>query len=159
MLIARSDAEVWMAIARAELGVRESAAGDNPRVLAYLASCERGTKPWIAKDETPWCSAFANWVLWQAKIPRTHSLAARSWERWAESCGLCTGAIVVLKRGVLPNQGHVGFCVDFTQTQLELLGGNQGNRVSVQAYPRSRIVAVRRPTEDMIRYRNTFHGV
>lgn len=164
MLIARSDAEVWMSIAHAELGVLEAAHGDNPRVLAYLQSCH-GPRRMLQRDATAWCSAFVNWTMQQAKIQRTHSLAARSWNGYGDSCGLCYGAIVVLWRvvklgpEVINAPGHVGLCVDHTAKHVELLGGNQGNKVSLETEPRSKIIAIRRPTEDMIRYRNTFHGI
>jgi len=30
-------------------------------------------------DEVPWCSAFANGIAWELRLPRSKSAAARSW--------------------------------------------------------------------------------
>lgn len=99
----------WLKIARKELGVREtSGSGDNPRIVEYLKSTTLG-QPDNENDETPWCSAFVNWVLKQAGVePRTNLTWARSWLIW----GVATKepipvTIVLFSRG--QNAGHVAF--------------------------------------------------
>jgi uncharacterized protein (TIGR02594 family) len=60
--------------------------------------------------------------------------------------------VVILKRGsgdqpgaaVIEASGHVGFYHSHTEDKVFILGGNQGNTVSVQGYPRDRILGVRR---------------
>lgn len=41
--------------------------------------------------------------------------------------------------------GHVGFYVRETDRYVYILGGNQGNKVSVAAYDKGRIIAYRLP--------------
>ena len=50
------------------------------------------------------------------------------------------GAIAVLSRGSDPTLGHVGFLVGSTPTDVILLGGNQGDAVTVAAFPRARLL-------------------
>ena len=71
---------------------------------------------------------------------------ARSYLAWGEALDEPrTGAIAVLSRGADPSLGHVGFLVGLTASDIVLLAGNQGDAVSVQAFPRSRLVGVRWP--------------
>jgi uncharacterized protein (TIGR02594 family) len=146
----------WMAAARAELGVREvdGEERNSDRVLEYLRSCT-GPRPLLARDTTPWCSAFANWCMQQVHLPRTRSLAARSWLRYGDAVlrpDLRYGDVIVLWRGLklgpqrLNAPGHVGFADHWTDQTIWLLGGNQGNRVSVQPYPWTRVIGIRRPS-------------
>jgi uncharacterized protein (TIGR02594 family) len=125
----------WMAIAEAELsaGVREiPGPEDNPRILEY----QRATALGATDDETPWCSAFVNWCMMQAGIARTNSAAARSWLTWGTSLAAPRlGCVTVLSRSTDPTKGHVGFFVDDDGPEyLRLLGGNQGNAVSIRTY-------------------------
>jgi lysozyme family protein len=73
-------------------------------------------------------------------------LLARSYLEWglpAETPEL--GAIAVLSRGRDPALGHVGFLVGLTDEQVILLGGNQSDAVSVEAFERSRLLGLRLP--------------
>src|SRR5690606_20718773 len=72
----------WMAVARAELGVKEKeGSADNPRIVEFLKTTTIGT-PYNENDETPWCSAFVNWVFEKTGIAGTSSAAALSWRTW-----------------------------------------------------------------------------
>ena len=51
----------------------------------------------------------------------------------------------MLSRGFDPRLGHVGFLVGSTSADIILLGGNQGDAVGVQAFPRSRLLGLRWP--------------
>lgn len=135
----------WMDIARAEIGVAEIIGpGDNPRIVAYHAKTSLHSKD----DETPWCSSFVNWCLHKAGYLGTGSAAARSWTNWGSTKGRTPGAIVVLWRGS-PDAatGHVGFLDRLDGDHVWLLGGNQGDRVSVAKFPLSRVLAFRWPAE------------
>lgn len=143
-----------LTIAHQYLGIREIPGERfNSLVLAMLQL----DNSWVEDDETPWCSAFVNFVHFQLPgLPRSHSLAARSWLLVGASVGLDYAApgydIVVLKRGggdqpgpaVIKAPGHVGFYVGHTETDVTLLGGNQGDAVSITSFPRSRILDIRR---------------
>jgi uncharacterized protein (TIGR02594 family) len=102
-----------------------------------------------AADETPWCSAFVNFIAWQMDLPRTNSARARSWLEVGEQIRIEDAVkgndIVVLSRTGNPAAGHVGFYHAMTPTgQVMLLGGNQSNGVTIQSFERARIVGVRR---------------
>lgn len=132
----------WLPIAMAELGVREAPGdADNPRIVEY----HQATTLRATDDEVPWCSAFACWVMQRAGVSSARSAAARSWLTWGQSSPLRPGAVVVLSRGTNPAQGHVGFALAWNDALVWLLGGNQGDAVSVAAYRRERVVGVRWP--------------
>lgn len=133
----------WLEIARAELGVTEKGGrATNPRVTAYFeASGHREIKD----DETAWCSAFANYCMVEAGYKGTMSLAARSWLQWGKETKPQPGAILVFSRGASSWQGHVAFMVGETPTHYEVLGGNQGNAVSIRGYSKSRLLGARWP--------------
>jgi lysozyme family protein len=72
---------------------------------------------------------------------------ARSYLAWGETLSEPrTGAVAVLSRGSDPSLGHVGFLVGLTPSEAVLLGGNQGDAVSVATFPRSRLLGLRWPT-------------
>lgn len=123
---------------------RKPGAGDNPRIVQYLKSTDLG-KPANRNDETAWCSAFVNWCVEQSDHDGTNSAAARSWMHWGKGTKRPTkGAIVVLWRGSKTGtQGHVGFYVRSVNSRIELLGGNQGDRVSLQQFPKNRLLGYR----------------
>jgi len=96
--------------------------------------------------EVAWCAAFVGACLERAGIVGTRSLMARSYLAWGQATTEPrTGAIAVLSRGSDPSLGHVGFLVGLTASDVILLGGNQGDAVSVQAFPRSRLLDLRWP--------------
>lgn len=140
------------ALAQRFVGVSESAgATSNPQVLAML----RLDSPGVQDDATPWCSAFVNYIAWLLRLPRSKSLAARSWLGVGGAVQLKEarlGDVVVLQRGsgeqpgpaVLNAPGHVGFFAGLEDAAVLVLGGNQGDSVSVARFPVSRILGIRR---------------
>ena len=79
-MIATTEPEAtWMAVARAEIGVREKPGKlrNNPRVLEYLAVCTLLSRALRGFDETPWCSAFVNWCMLNAGYEPTRKATAR----------------------------------------------------------------------------------
>lgn len=137
-----SNAARWMAIAEQELArgvVEVGGAAHNQRILEYHATTTLGAR----EDEVPWCSSFANFCVTEAGFTGTNSALARSWESWGKSApALAPGVIVVLSRGD-PPKGHVGFFVGMDGDRVRLLGGNQGNRVSIASYDANRVIARR----------------
>lgn len=95
---------------------------------------------------TPWCAAFVNAALGAAGIKGTGSLAARSFLNFGiPVTEPKVGDIVVLSRGNNPAQGHVGFFQGYDSNgNILVLGGNQGNRVSVASYSPKRLLGFRR---------------
>lgn len=144
----------WLRIARRELynGVREvDGEGDNARIVEYHAA----TSGRFQDDEVPWCSSFVNWCMDQAGVSRTNSARARSWLFWGRNISNPPiGAITILQRGngeqpgpdILEAPGHVGFYVgDASDSEILLLGGNQGDAVNVRSYPTLRVLGYRWP--------------
>ena len=136
----------WLACAWDELGQREiDGSTDNPRILAYFRAVGQDG---ILHDEVPWCAAFVGACLERAGIASTRSLMARSYEGWgAPLDDGRLGAVVVMSRGGDPSLGHVGFLLGEDDDHVFLLGGNQGDAVTVAAFPKARIVGVRWPQD------------
>ena len=114
---------------------------DNPQILAML----RLDDTWPEHDEVPWCSAFVNYIAWLLRLPRSKSLAARSWLNVGIPIQLTEAQadsdIVILSRD---GGGHVGFYAEEQGEFVLMLGGNQSDSVCIQAYSKQRILGVRR---------------
>ena len=127
------------------IGIQEvPGSGDNPQIMAMLKL--DGT--WPQHDEVPWCSAFMNYVCWLLRLPRSKSLAARSWLDVGHAITIDEAKpqydVVILNRPPNPESGHVGFFSGVDESKVYLLGGNQGNTVKVSGYDDSRIIGLRR---------------
>ena len=135
----------WLDHAWGDFGVAEIAGSrDNTRVVRYYADVGH---PQVDNDEVAWCAAFLGSCLERAGFRCTRSLLARSYLSWGEPAGDSRyGAIAVLSRTSDPALGHVGFLVGETTADIILLGGNQNDSVSVQAFPRSRLLGLRWPS-------------
>lgn len=140
-------------LAQRFVGVEETeGAASNPTVLAMLRLDQR----WPSSDEVPWCSAFVNYICWLLRLPRSKSLAARSWLSVGANVAPIAAEpgfdVVVLKRGdgaqpgpeVLQAPGHVGFFAGLDGPRVLVLGGNQGDAVNVAAFPFGQVLGVRR---------------
>lgn len=138
-----SSFEKAYSIAMMELGEQEiKGEAHNPRILEYQAT----TKLAATTDESPWCAAFVCWCLEKAGIGSTKASNAQSYLKWGqEVTAPYEGCIVVLRRGKLPWQGHVGFLVKITDKAVFVLGGNQKDMVCVQEFPIYRVMDFREP--------------
>ncbi len=137
-----SPQERLLAIALGELGQAElPGALTNPKVSGYLKASGLGPS-----DEIPWCSAFLAWCAAKAGLerPATSGLA-RSWLKvGVQVVDPIPGDIAVFTRGspTAPT-GHVGIFIARDEGRVWILGGNQGDRVSVAPHK----------TEDLLCYR------
>tara|TARA_Y100000401_G_scaffold115874_2_gene120399 strand:+ start:4623 stop:5084 length:462 start_codon:yes stop_codon:yes gene_type:complete len=134
------------------LGIKEVPGHkSNPAILAMLQMDMK----WPKDDATPWCSAFANWVAFNMGLERSKSLRARSWllvgkEESLE--GANANCVVIFKRGrgrqpgpdVIKAPGHVAFFSHLQDDKVWVVGGNQGDKVSIKAYPLTQVLGVRR---------------
>lgn len=134
----------WLRQAWAEYGQREGdGAKNNPRIVKFYEDVGFGE---VHHDEVAWCAAFVGACLERSGIRSTRLLLARSYLQHGtpiETGRL--GAVVVLSRGSDPALGHVGFWLGETGDSLILLGGNQGDAVSVQAFAKGRLLGIRWP--------------
>lgn len=126
----------------------------NPLILAMLKLDDS----WPTGEEVPWCSAFVNFVAHLLRLPRSKSLAARSWLTVGTPIALSVAEpgfdVVVLRRGSGPAQpgpedtkapGHVGFFAGRTDMDnVMVLGGNQSDGVTVAPFPITKVLGVRR---------------
>lgn len=136
----------WLALARQYLGEHEiTGSKHNPLILRWWAAIRAP----YTDDETPWCAAFVGGVLEACGIRSSRSAAARSYLHWGQAVPPTPGCIVVFERG--PRNGHVGFLVGFDERgRLLVLGGNQGNAVTIAPYPRERVLGYRWPPGEAV---------
>lgn len=134
----------WLKEAWREFGEAERAgARENPRIVALFRDAHH---PEVTRDEVAWCAAYVGACLERASIASTRSLLARSYLAWGTVLSEPRiGAVAIFSRGSDPSQGHVGFWLGETEDSVVLLGGNQGNAVSVARYTKSRLLALRWP--------------
>ena len=137
---------------RAAIDVAREYVGTNERQHAQTLSAffRRSSGQRLNPQETAWCAAFVNAALSASGGQGTNTLLARDFLK----VGTATenpreGDIVVLSRGD-PNgwQGHVGFYVGRDRRgNVLVLGGNQGNAVSVSPFPASQVLGYRTPPD------------
>lgn len=133
----------WVAIARTFIGLREiKGPKHSPAIQKWLARLNA----WWRDDETPWCGTFCAEVMSQAGIePPKAWYRALAWADWGSALHRpLYGCIVVFSRA---GGGHVGIVVGQDAVgNLQVLGGNQGDAVSIATFKRDRVVAYRWPT-------------
>ncbi len=127
------------------IGVKETIGKDNnPKILGWAD--ELGLKKVYTADEIPWCGLFVAYVCHKAgKIVVDKPLWARNWSKWGTKQTIAMlGDILVFERGA--NSGHVGIYVGEDATAYHVLGGNQGDAVSITRILKKRCIAIRRTT-------------
>ncbi len=134
----------WLVHALSWLGVSERPGrAADPGIIAFYRDAGH---PEVSDDSVAWCAAFAGACLARSGIAPTGSLRARSYLDWGRPLDVPRrGAVVVLSRGSNRALGHVGFLVEARGDKVLILGGNQGDKVSVAAFPRSRVLGYRWP--------------
>jgi uncharacterized protein (TIGR02594 family) len=136
---------VWLTTAKKYIGQKEVPGRvHNPIIIKWWVLI----KSIFRTDEVPWCAAFVGGILETCGFTSTRSAAARSYQTWGQKLRTpVPGCIVVFWRGSPTSYtGHVGFFVGYDRNgNLLVLGGNQGDRVSVAAFSTSRVVGYRWP--------------
>ena len=146
--VARSREPGWLGAARAKLGTREAAgSANNPTILGWAKRL--GTKVLgviYNADSVPWCGVFVGACLDEAQIASpTFAVRAKSWATWGVNLRaerLAPGAILVFER---LGGGHVGFYVGEDAAAYHVLGGNQGDSVTIARIEKERCIARRWP--------------
>lgn len=131
---------LWLTEARNHLGLKEvPGAKHNPTIVNWLIKL----KAWWRDDETPWCGTFVAHCYNACGIPLPkHWYRAMAWLNWGVAVAPRLGALAVFER---KGGGHVGFLVGETATTYAVLGGNQGNAVSVMSLSKERLRGCRWP--------------
>jgi uncharacterized protein (TIGR02594 family) len=115
---------------------------NNPKILDWAK--ELGLEKTYTADEIPWCGLYVAYVCHKAdKQVVDKPLWARNWNKWGTKQSVAMlGDILVFSRGA--NSGHVGFYVGEDKTAYHVLGGNQGDKVSIVRILKSRCIGIRR---------------
>ena len=126
----------WINEAQKYIGLKEIKGKDtNLTIKSWLSNL----RSWWSDDETPWCGTFAAHCIKSAGygLPK-HWYRAKDWLNWGQSImEPCYGCIVVFTRD---GGGHVGFVVGKdSKDRLMVLGGNQGDKVSIVPFEKSRV--------------------
>lgn len=84
----------------------------HPRILEYLAGCERGGRsigPWLQADETPWCAAGASWCAFKAGGDVPHKWRAAVLELWQDAIasGAARSKAAIVDGRYLPEAGDL----------------------------------------------------
>lgn len=126
-----------------ELGINEN----DPTLTTYLQKTNPGLDPTV----TPWCAGFIGSVLNASGLKGTGSLAAKSYLKYGTPTDKPSQGDIVVFNDLSgrndPNHGHVGFVqsIDERTGTIKVLGGNQGNKVSIKSYPLSAVAGFRVP--------------
>lgn len=133
----------WLQIAKDCVGLKEiPGRKHNSTILSWL---ER-LGAWWRDDETPWCGVFVAHCLREAGQPLPKNwMRALAWADYGSnlrSTHVAPGAILVFAR---QGGGHVGFYAGEDTNYYYVLGGNQGNAVSISKIAKTRCTAIRWP--------------
>jgi len=136
---------IWLTKAKSYLGLSEvPGKKHNLKILEWW----KAIRATFMDDETPWCAGFVGGVLEECGIKSSRSASARSYLSWGVRISdPCEGCIVVFWRGAPSGwSGHVGFVVGRDDMgNLMVLGGNQGDQVSIQGFSNMRVLDFRWP--------------
>lgn len=135
-------------------GIREIAGpSSHPQILAWLKRTEALYPTDLSIDDSKyaWCGVFVgNMVLdlvaqgAQMPAPPQYFQGARNWTKWGKKVPTETaqkGDVVVLRR---PGGHHVAIVKELGTADLTVLGGNQGDALTIARYALDKVVEVRR---------------
>jgi uncharacterized protein (TIGR02594 family) len=125
-------------------GLKEISGGKHNKVIVDFFA-EIGHE-WVKDDETAWCSAFVNYICKISGFEYTKKLNARSWLEagWKVETPQLGDIVVFWRESKDSWKGHVAFYVHEDSKYIWVLGGNQGNKVQISAYPKERLLEYRR---------------
>jgi uncharacterized protein (TIGR02594 family) len=114
---------------------------NNPVIMGWAQ--ELSLKQYT-NDDIPWCGLYVAIVMKRADREVVKDpLWARNWAKFGvESKVPMLGDVLVFQR---ETGGHVGLYVFESKTHFGVLGGNQGNAVSIVMIAKNRLIACRRP--------------
>lgn len=135
----------WLAYARTKVGIRETPGPkSNPVIMGWarrLGARVLGID--YDEDSVAWCGLFLAEIMSASGFtPPKIAVRARAWALWGLECEPCPGAVLVFER---PGGGHVGLYAGEDATAYHVLGGNQGDAVSITRIAKARCIAVRWP--------------
>lgn len=144
--VADNPAIPWFQEARRLIGVREKVGpGSNPVLIDWADKAGID----YDSDDIPWCGLFVahciSATLSGESLPG-NPLGARAWQRLGAAGPRTLGAVLVFWRGSRDGWlGHVGFYAGEDSSAYHVLGGNQGDAVSVTRIAKARLLDSRWP--------------
>ncbi len=134
--------------ARKWLGLEEGPGSkNNPWILRWANYLGGWIASFYNKDSIAWCGLFIGYITVRSKKPRNAKmLAARSWANWGtmREGPPKLGDVLVFWRGRPDGwQGHVGLYVAEDDEAYHVLGGNQGDKVSIIRISKNRLIGAR----------------
>lgn len=131
----------WLAEARKYLGEKEiKGPHHNPHIVQWWKDLGEPYRD----DETAWCGAFVGGCLRAVGLQTVKGAAgARNWTKLKTQLDKpAYGCVVVFWRGDRDGwAGHVGFVVGVDRNgNLMVLGGNQGDMVSIKPFDKGRVL-------------------
>jgi uncharacterized protein (TIGR02594 family) len=149
------------------LGVAEVVGkGSNRTILDWrdkLNGAAPAGKPIVSgysDDDIAWCGLLVAFICWLrlkniAEVVKA-PLWARNWVKYGTGVAVRKNGKLVNLSGLVPSLGdilvfergsggHVAFYIGEDNESFHVLGGNQGNKVSIVRMAKSRCLAVRRP--------------
>lgn len=134
----------WITEARKFVGLTEIPGKQhNPTIVNWLSTL----RAWWSDDETPWCGTFVAHCCREAgrDVPANWFRALAWQDAGTRLSTPAFGCIAVFSR---VGGGHVGFVVGRDrQGNIMVLGGNQGNKVSIARFDPARVTAYVWPSE------------
>lgn len=133
---------IWLEEMTRRMGLHE--VKDNARLSDWLKIGKYLGNP----KNLPWCgdaveTCFAKTMLHEP-LP-SNPFWAQGWARFGRHLdNPATGAVGVIRWS--SRSGHVGFVIDWNDTQIKLRGGNQSNAINDRWFPRSKFIAYRWPS-------------
>lgn len=114
---------------------------NNPIILGWAKQLNWSNV--YKSDEVPWCGLFISICAKLADWPWPgEGFRAAAWANWGnEADEPMLGDVLVFKR---TGGGHVGLYVGEDKDCFHVLGGNQGDKVSIVRIDKARCVAIRR---------------
>lgn len=113
----------------------------NPVIMAWAQELNLRQ---YTNDDIPWCGLYMAIVMKRADREVVKDpLWARNWANFGVASSTpMLGDVLVFSR---ESGGHVGIYVGETRQSYHVLGGNQGNAVSIVLIAKNRLIACRRP--------------
>jgi uncharacterized protein (TIGR02594 family) len=115
---------------------------NNPAILGWAK--EVGLDSVYNEDSIPWCGLFMAVIMKRAvREPVKDPLYALNWNNFGVKIGQpMLGDVITFSR---QSGGHVGLYVGEDAAAYHILGGNQGDKVSIVRIAKARVSQVRRP--------------
>lgn len=128
-------------------GMKEVEGKDsNPEILNFFKDLGYD---WVNDDSTTaWCSAALSYYAKKCGYEYNKDLNARGWLNLPNKILVLRpeiGDVVIFWRESPDSwKGHVGLFIAQDKNIIYTLGGNQGNAINIQAYPRDQLLGYRK---------------